>query len=93
MRIRAEEAAEIVDLVLSGLREGGLVEFKSEEARVRERMREALLEDMRAEDELDREVEALLESHMNEMDGRGVDYRKMFRMLKQRLARERGMVI
>jgi hypothetical protein len=56
-------------------------------------VRAVITEDLTAEEELDREVERLLEPHAARMDAEGADYRKMFNLLKQKLARERGIVL
>ncbi len=93
MRIKRDQIDQITKSVLSGLKEKGLIVFKADEDKVLERMRRAVIEDMRAEEALDREVEGILNSHMGEMDRGGVDYRKMFRMLKNKLAKERGIVL
>jgi len=93
MRIHKDQIDHITASVLKGLKEKGLIILKADEERVLERMRQAVVDDMRAEDALDREVEGILNSHMNEMDTGGVDYRKMFRMLKNKLAKERGIIL
>lgn len=80
-------------LILSGLEGKGLVELKADPDRVTARIREIITADMRAEEELDREVERLIASHSGDEEAGGVDYRKMFSMVKHKLARERGIVL
>ena len=93
MRLTVEQVEKISGLILEGLKEKGLVTFKADEAKVLERVREIILGDLRAEDDLDREVERIIEAHSGEIDSGGLDYRKMFQMIKHKLARERGMVL
>ncbi len=93
MRLQREQIDHIAASVLKGLKEKGLIVLKADEEKVLERMRQAIVDDMKAEAELDREVEGILSAHMGEMDGGGVDYRKMFRMLKNKLAKERGIIL
>ncbi|OGQ64623.1 MAG: hypothetical protein A3I81_11375 [Deltaproteobacteria bacterium RIFCSPLOWO2_02_FULL_55_12] len=75
------------------LKERDLVVFKADERKVLERMVEIFLADLRAEDNLDREVEEILKSHAGAIDTQKIDYRKMFNMIKGKLARERGLVL
>jgi len=51
------------------------------------------LTDLRAEDTLDREVEEILKGHSGEIDSQRLDYRKMFNIVKGKLARERGIIL
>ncbi len=88
-----EKIEEITSLVLKGLKAKDLVILKADEARVLTRMQEAIIADLKAEDDLDREVESILNAHAGEMDDDNVDYRKMFRMLKNKLVKERGIII
>jgi len=88
-----EKVEQIAALVLGGLKAKKLVTLKADEETVLKRMQEAVMADLRAEDELDREVEAKLNSYSAEMDSEGVDYRKIFRMLKNKLAKERGIIL
>ncbi|GMR04682.1 MAG: DUF507 family protein [Thermodesulfobacteriota bacterium] len=88
-----EQVEKISGLILKRLKETGLIVFKADEEVVLERVQEAILADLRAEDALDREVEEILKSHSGELDSGEVDYRKMFRMIKGKLAREREVVL
>jgi len=88
-----EKVEQIATLALKGLKDKGLVVFKTDEEIVLKRMIDAIVADLSAEDALDREVEAKLQSYSEEMDSGGVDYRKLFRMLKYKLARERGIIL
>ena len=80
-------------MVLEGLKEKDLIIFKADEGVVLKKIIEVFLADLRAEDALDREIEELLSSHSEAMDSERVDYRRMFNMIKGKLARERGLVI
>ncbi len=88
-----EKVEKIAALALKGLKDKGLITFKADEETVLKRMIDAIVADLSAEDALDREVEAKLQDYSKEMDSEGVDYRKVFRMLKYKLARERGIIL
>ncbi|MBI5826259.1 MAG: DUF507 family protein [Deltaproteobacteria bacterium] len=93
MKLTREQVEKMSGLVLKRLKDKDLIEFKSPEARVLERITDAVLTDLKAEEGLDREVEELLKSHTGAIDSQRMDYRKMFSMIKTKLARERGIVL
>jgi hypothetical protein len=78
---------------MEDLKEKDLLVFKADEEKVLEKMRSAFTGDLKAEDDLDREVEGILNSHTSTIDTQRLDYRKMFHMIKSKLARERGIVL
>jgi len=78
-------------LVLARLKEKDLVELKAGEAKVLDRIKAVITEDMLAEEKLDREVEDMISAHGG--NSGSIDHRKMFNMVKQKLARERGIVL
>ena len=50
-------------------------------------------DELRLEDELDEEVEALLRQHQSQIQGQDVDLTILRRKMKKQLARERGIVL
>jgi hypothetical protein len=93
MRLTKTQIDKISELILKRLKDNNLIVFKTDEALVLERVVTAILDDMRAEDELDREVEAMLKAHSAEVESGMIDYRRMFSMIKGKLVRERGLTI
>ncbi len=93
MRLTKTQIDKISELILKRLKDNNLIVFKTDEALVLERVVTAILDDMRAEDELDREVEAMLKAHSDEVVSGRIDYRRMLSMIKGKLVRERGLTI
>lgn len=93
MRLSKDHIDKISSLILKNLKEKGLAVFKVAEENIPERIKEVITNNLREEDELDREVEKILEAHSREMKNQGVDYRRMFNMVKTKLARERKFVL
>ena len=52
-----------------------------------------ITEDLRKEDELNEEVRQILDGYGEEIRSGGIEYREMFKLVKKRLARERGMIL
>ena len=93
MRLRQEEIDYISWKILRRLKEEGVIDIMGEEEAVAERLRHALAENLAAEDQLNREVDDILRGHLKEIQRDSVDYRRMFQMVKTKLARERNLVI
>ena len=93
MKLTKEQVETISRAVLASLKEKELLVFKAAEPLVLERITEAILADLRAEEALDREVEEMISSHAADLGGQTIDHRKMFNMIKNKLVRERGLVI
>lgn len=54
---------------------------------------EILMHELTVEDRLNEEVRELLKSHAAEIEKGRLDYRKLFEMTKQKLVRERNLVL
>ena len=93
MRLRQEEIDYISWKILRRLKEEGVIDIMGEEDPVAERLRHALAENLAAEDQLNREIDDILRGHLKEIQRDSVDYRRMFQMVKTKLARERNLVI
>lgn len=93
VRLRQEEIDYIAWKILRRLQEDEVIDIMGEEEPVVERLRHALTENLQAEDQLNREVDDILRGHLKEIQRDSVDYRRMFQMVKTKLARERNVVI
>ncbi len=93
MKLSEEQIARVTAKVLENLKNKGLVELKANEKTILNRMNEAITKDLSAEDALDREVDGMLDAHSSDVDSGAVDYRKVFNMVKHKLARERGIIL
>jgi len=93
MRLPKELIKHIAEAIAANLESKGLVEYEVPRGRIAEQIAEVITADMLAEDKLNRDVEKLLAPHEAEMSREQMDYRKMFDLTKQKLAKERGMVL
>ena len=93
MRLSKEQVEKISMIILDNLKTKGLIVFKSPEDVVLNRIIEIFSGDLKAEDNLDREVEEILKGHAKEIEAGRMDYRKMFSLIKGKLVKERGIVI
>jgi hypothetical protein len=93
VRLRQEEIDYVSWKILRRLKEDEVIDIMGEDEPVVERLRHALAENLSAEDQLNREVDDILRGHLKEIQRDSVDYRRMFQMVKTKLARERNLVI
>ncbi|MFQ5458117.1 MAG: DUF507 family protein, partial [Myxococcota bacterium] len=91
MKVSGKQVEQIADAIAEGLIAGGHAQPRTDRAAMVAAIREAITADLRSEEALDREVERLLEQHADRLDADGADYRRMFAMLKKKLARDRGV--
>ena len=91
MRYSEAECQAAAEALVRSLGEKGLIQLRVEQRRGMEKVAQALLENFRQEEELQREAERLAEAHMP--DGQAVDRHKVVQMIIQRLAEERSFVL
>jgi hypothetical protein len=79
--------------ILSRWKAKGLIRPKASDDALLSRMAEEIQRDIQREAELDREAETLLEKHMGKIEGTQANTRIVFQKIKERLAKERGVVL
>ncbi len=93
MKLTKEQVEKLSAFILKRLTDKDLIVLKTSEEKLLARVNDIILENLRQEEDLDREVEEILKAHSESVDSSKVDYRKMFNMVKGKLARERGIVL
>ena len=94
MRLREEQIARLAEQVLISLDHDGLITLKAERGKVLAAIKNAVAADIRQEADLEKDAERLLEQTLRSMGGgAGIDQQKMLRMVKEKLAKERKIVL
>lgn len=93
MKLREEQIREVCGTILSRWKAKGMIRPKAPEEVLLGKMTGELVDDFRREEALDREVEALLDKHSRDMEASRADSRVLFHKIKERLARERKIVL
>lgn len=94
MRLKEAQIARLAEQVLERLTDAGLITLKAERGLVLDRIRGVVAADAHGEDNLEKEAERLLEQTLRSMGGgAGIDRHKMLKMIKERLAKEKGIVL
>ena len=92
MRLNKNQIEHLASIILRSLVKEGkiIIEDKS---RLLEEVTSLLIEEFQKEDRLDQEVRELLSKHMEKIRKDNIEYQQMFKLIKARLARERGIVL
>ncbi len=93
MKLKEEHVRKICGTILARWAAKKLVRPKVADEVLLGKMVEEIGKDFRREEELDREVEALLEKHSREMVTSQASAHVMFQKIKERLAKERNIVL
>jgi hypothetical protein len=92
MRLTSDEIEFISRKIVKTLVAEGKLEVDSE-ARVAEAIGKVITEELMVEDRLNEEVRETLIQHSAEMERSNVTYTEMFKMLKRKMAREKGIIL
>jgi hypothetical protein len=92
MRLTTDEIAFIARKIVKTLAAEGKIEVDSE-TRVAEGLVKVITDELMVEDRLNEEVREVLVQHSGEMERSNITYTEMFKMVKRKLAREKGIVL
>jgi len=93
MRLTKEQVHHMAATVVSRLRGAGLLEVRGTIESLVHTIEKAITEELFVETRLNAEVRELLKPFESEFAQGRADYQKMFSMTKQRLVRERGLIL
>ncbi len=93
MRLSKELIAHIAEAMAVSLESKKLVKPAGTRRELTLKIAEIITADLLAEDRLNKEVEKKLDAFESEIAKGNMDYRKVFELTKQKIAKERGMVL
>jgi hypothetical protein len=92
MRLNKNQLEHLASAILRNLtKEGKLI--VEDRTRLLEEITNLLFDEFQKEDRLDQEVRELLSKHMEKIRKDNIEYQQMFKLIKARLAREKGIVL
>jgi hypothetical protein len=92
MRLTSDEIEYISRKIVKTLSLEGKLEMDSD-ARVVEAIGRVITDELMVEDKLNEEVREVLIQHASEMERSNITYTEMFKMVKKKLAREKGIIL
>jgi hypothetical protein len=93
MKLTDEQLHRIGATILSRWKAKGLVRPKAADEALVGRMAAEIRQDIQREEDLDREAGNLLDVHLRKLGSPEANTRILFQKIKERLARERGIVL
>jgi hypothetical protein len=93
MRLSKERVKHMAETLAARLIQEGHVELLAQQKSLVEVLHHAVTEELSIEDRLNAEVRQLLQAYEQQIENGQVDYQKMFTMIKQKLVRERGIIL
>lgn len=92
MRLNKNQIEHLGSVILRNLAKEGKIIFE-DKARLLEEVTNLLIEEFQKEDHLDQEVRELLSKHIEKIRKDNIEYQQMFKLIKTKLAREKGIVL
>jgi hypothetical protein len=92
MRLTPDEVQFLGRKIVKTLVREGKIELDSP-ARVEEAIVKVITDELMVEDKLNEEVREVLTQHTNEMQRSNITYAEMFKMVKKKLAKEKGIIL
>ncbi|MGA1843457.1 MAG: DUF507 family protein [bacterium] len=92
MRLRKRQIESIAENIVGELIKDEALRCDNNED-LKASIRHVIMEDLLVEDKLNDEVRQILEAHSSEIRQGSIEYHKMFRLVKEKLAKERNIVL
>ena len=93
MRVTEERIQSLATAVVERLQEQNFLEISGSKERLIHVVRKAITDELSVEDRLHSEIRALLKQYDAEFQSGRSDYQKMFTMVKNKLVKERELVL
>ncbi|MCP9472065.1 MAG: DUF507 family protein [Nitrospira sp.] len=93
MRLSKERVRHMAEAVVGRLREEGYLETVGDRKSLTDALERAITDELSLEDRLNAEVRHMLKMYEKQIEQGQVDYQKMFQLIKQKLIRERGLIL
>jgi uncharacterized protein len=93
MRLSKERVKHIAETLAARLVQEGHIALLTQHKALVEVLDHVVTEELSIEDRLNAEVRQVLKSYERQIESGQVDYQKMFTMIKQKLVRERGIIL
>ena len=93
MKLSRERISVMAESLASRLLAEGHLELLGEKKALAKALDQVITQELLVEDRLNAEVRELMKTYEAEIQRGGVDYQKMFTIIKNRLVKERGLIL
>lgn len=93
MKLSKERVRHMAQTLIGRLEEEDLLEVSMGKKSAIEDLEMAITNELQVEDRLHAEVKTLMKAYEQEIDKGNVDYQKMFNLIKNKLIKDRGIIV
>jgi hypothetical protein len=93
MRLAKERVHHMADSLIARLQELSYLELTGDRKALRESLEQTMTEELMVEDRLNAEVRRMMQPYERQIEQGQVDFQKIFTMIKQKLVRERNIIL
>ena len=93
MRLPKEWVNHIAERIIENLIQKDLMRLKTTEDEAVTQVEQIIIEDLIVEDKLDEEIKEILKQYEADIEKGRLDYKKLFTLTKQRLVKERNLIL
>ena len=93
MRLSKERVRHMAETLAARLQQERYIELVGDRNALVAGLDQAITDELSVEDRLNAEVQQMLKAYDKQIEQGQVDYQKMFQMVKQKLVRERGLIL
>jgi len=93
MKLKKERVMLLASNIIEGLLKSGLIAASVPAEELVRKIENTITDDLMIEEKLNEEVREILKSHSKQLEKESVNYQRMFQMVKDKLVRERGIIL
>ena len=93
MRLTKEQIQSIASTAIERLQKQGLIDITGSRDTLTRSLDHVITEELAVEDRLNVEIREILKKFESDFEKGRADYQKMFKMVKQKLVQERGLIL
>ncbi|MEK6619033.1 MAG: DUF507 family protein [Nitrospirota bacterium] len=93
MKLSKERISLMAESLASRLHDEGHLELLGDKKTLAKALDQVITQELQVEDRLNVEVRELMKTYEAEIQRGGVDYQKMFTIIKNRLVKDRGLIL
>ncbi|HET9962395.1 MAG TPA: DUF507 family protein [Nitrospiraceae bacterium] len=93
MRLAKERIHHMADSLIARLQSLEFLEITGDRRALKSALEQAMTEELSVEDRLNAEIRQMMQQYERQIEQGQVDYQKMFTMIKQKLVRDRGLIL
>lgn len=93
MKFKKERVVILSINIIEGLIKNGFIAHSAPKEELIKKVQNTITDDLMVEEKINEEVREILKSYSKQLEQESVNYQKMFQMVKDKLVKERGIIL